>query len=446
MISKFIRAQMILFVMLFGLVVPVASLGMGGEGVKTPFETSGQFEELTVGSEHPEYGTYLGTDEEGYPQYSIDLSSNSKALAMVMMTDTNKYVWDDAGDGFLILANDVVYEMRYDDTTMDVGRFSDNIYYESWLSFEIGDLVRYSSVTKSIDQVDIYLKTQVKWNLEGNEVVQFRKIETNNKCGNGGDSDCDSGQEITDMSRSSSYLDVPTSEFTAGVWENIDITAKSWLELGDNGQINFYLEEDNFDPSSSREEIFFWTADSSDAPYLAVSYTLWATPTATAANIGNEPTYLLPGQTYNVSTIVSDADGYANINYAYLHISADHSTNLIRFDWSQSSGLFSPGLGSSYCTLNTTTSSAISAGNSVTLYWVFTVTVNWQKEYMDWGNLATDDQAKSSGTNWNNIDTWHPDGFWLYDLDVYWTSEAVYLEDGDYVQVSEGLNITGYVY
>ena len=147
-----------------------------------------------------------------------------------------------------------------------------------------------------------------------------------------------------------------------------------------------------------------------------------------------------------MSTIVSDADGYANIDHAYLYISPDHSTNLVRFDWSQSSGLFSAGLGSSYCTLNTTTSTASGAGNSITLYWVFTVTVNWQEGYMDWGNRAIDDQAKDSGTNWNDIDTWHPDGFWLYDLDVYWTAESTYLEDGDYVQVSENLNVTGYVY
>lgn len=429
---------MLLLVMLLGLViVPVTPQSMGNGEIKPPPE------ELIIGSEYPELGTYLGEDKDGDLRFGIEAESklHSKALSLLAPDSVNKNMWGDNGDGHIASMSGSPAGWSYDHVTMTVG--ISTFTYESWLSIKIASTFYSSSVVKSIDDTEIHLKTQGKTGLEGNEIVQFREMLTDNACGYGGWSGCDSKEEIDEMARSGSYLDVATSSFAAaGSWTSVDITAKNWLQIGDEDQINFFLEEDNF---GTGEYIVFHSSDSSDNPHLRVEYTLWAAPTANSVDITNEPSVMLPGQNYVVSTVVSDGDGYANLNYAYLYLSEDHTNNRVRFDWSQSSGDFDTGEGATFLTLNTTASNATTVGNTATLWWNFTITENWTQGYMDFGNRAVDDQGKST-TNWNDENIWYTDRLWLQTLTVEWVSESVNLTDGGYVQVNQTLLIYGYYY
>jgi len=378
-------------------------------------------------------------------QYKTRIEAESKAQA-AMFSDPTVYknVWGAGGDG-LVDSNGDYWSTTGTTVTM---YYNPSYTRDSFFSFNIGTTFQDTNNVKSIYDIEFnwYVQSET---LEGTEWVRVKAFETNLKAGLGGNPYIDSAEEIARGGSSARPLqsgESDTQEFTKTGWDWMDLPY-AWIAPGDSGYLTIYLYPysgwDNF----PADEVKIYTGEAGGyEPYLEISYTLWSAPVANAVDITDEPTYLLPGQDYEVKTIISDVDGRTNLNKGFLYISEDHTTYRVRFDWTRSSDNFTQGEGASYVTLNVSASSSVEYGaNGYQLTWNFTATRDWKEGSMDWANSANDAQGKTTA-NWNNLNTWYTDRLWVHSISVYWISEETYLEDSDGVNTDQSLNITGYIY
>jgi hypothetical protein len=138
-----------------------------------------------------------------------------------------------------------------------------------------------------------------------------------------------------------------------------------------------------------------------EGPYLVV-FLETETPVASAANILNEPAYMLYLENYTVYSSITDPDGQTDIDYAKLYISDDHTSNMAEFRWTYSTGVFSLDAGSGNVTLHTAECSNASITNGWNITWVFQPLIPWERGDYDFGSYAIDEHAASDGVNWGD--------------------------------------------
>ena len=425
----------------FGLILAVFALGL----VFVPAFAPGSDEIELIPESEPSRPTEQKTVRLYVDQLQPSVVGNSKALAMLGGDPTvDGYVWGNGGDGSIVSDGS---HWIMGSTTASIYHWYGGIYYDACFSFNIGDTF-VADNAKSIDLIIFNARVYAS-NNEGSEILRIKAFETNAKSGQGGDPPANYAEAIARngdwaVPRKSGQTD--TTTFNTVGWRWVGVPT-AWIAVGDTGYLTLYLLAASGWESNPYDWITFYTKESGgNQPYLEITYTAWSAPTANSADIVGEPSELLPGQSYSINTTISDADGRDNLENAYLYISADHTTNRVRFDWDIDTGTFSQGEGATYVVLNTTAcANETSGATGWKITWGFSVTVNWQEGYMDYANSATDSQSKTT-TNWNNENSWHTDRLWVHSITAEWISESVNLEDGDYVYTSEALNITGYVY
>ncbi len=218
------------------------------------------------------------------------------------------------------------------------------------------------------------------------------------------------------------YSEIANAAYTYHGSSDITVFTNGWRYTNDFSSASGFGSDKCTDNSGSCYVTYYWDpAAFEDGDWIEVGtyegeYSLRAQllityntpPTANASNITGEPTRMVAGRDYTLTSKHSDVNGYADLQYAYLQMSVGGSgdADRYRFRWVQSSDIFSEVQGASFGVLDTSGSSSSCSSNDCTITWNFRPNQTWKETAsLDYGVRSTDDLSQSSGWDFNDENT-----------------------------------------
>lgn len=373
----------------------------------------------------------------------------AKSKMMLQESDTFE-VWGDNADGYIVYDPDteVSDDWDYGIDTLVITLFPDSpdLEFGAFICFDMGTTL---STAYEIQDFDFKCNVDSE-NIDDDDKLNIYMFTTDNKVGYGGHSSWDSRTDIYDnhvVNGDFVAAGEDFSEFQSTGQVTCDLP-DAWIEdhwlPGSDEHLTLWLEPQDFE-SSDVVNIQSREGSGGIDPTLEIQ---WEEYDCDSTNISGQDAEMYANATYTVTFYAESTAGYTDIDKLYGGMSYDHSSYLYAWSYDEDTDTFAEEAGAGYGVLNTGSCSAVESGDRVTATFNFTLDWDWYESLViDYGIRVTmNTRSYDTGWFWDNSNADYENDLHLDTLTVNRVSADVNVEDGGWVQTSEALNITGYVY